>query len=99
MDKTMRAWDLQTYSCRATYRYKLSTFEPSIRISNCVIKYFVNYGRGHNYPIWAVDVSPLGVYIATGSHDKTARLWSLERNYPLRIFAGHVQDVDVRILY
>ncbi|EEB15358.1 WD-repeat protein, putative [Pediculus humanus corporis] len=69
MDKTMRAWDLKSYSCRAVY-------------------------RGHNYPIWAIDVSPLGVYVATGSHDKTARLWSLERNYPLRIFAGHVQDVD-----
>jgi WD40 repeat protein len=51
--------------------------------------------RGHNYPIWCVDVSTLGVYVATGSHDRTARLWSLDRTFPLRIFAGHNQDVEV----
>lgn len=50
--------------------------------------------RGHNYPIWCVDVSTLGVYVATGSHDRTARLWSLDRTFPLRIFAGHNQDVE-----
>lgn len=51
--------------------------------------------RGHNYPIWCVDVSTLGLYFATGSHDRTARLWSLDRTFPLRIFAGHNQDVEV----
>lgn len=50
--------------------------------------------RGHNYPIWCVDVSTLGLYVATGSHDRTARLWSLDRTFPLRIFAGHNQDVE-----
>ncbi|XP_069684666.1 TAF5-like RNA polymerase II p300/CBP-associated factor-associated factor 65 kDa subunit 5L isoform X2 [Periplaneta americana] len=50
--------------------------------------------RGHNYPIWCVDMSTLGVYVATGSHDRTARLWSLDRTFPLRIFAGHNQDVE-----
>ncbi|PSN32020.1 TAF5-like RNA polymerase II p300/CBP-associated factor-associated factor 65 kDa subunit 5L [Blattella germanica] len=50
--------------------------------------------RGHNYPLWCVDVSTFGVYVATGSHDRTARLWSLDRSFPLRIFAGHVQDVE-----
>ncbi|KAJ9588315.1 hypothetical protein L9F63_018313 [Diploptera punctata] len=50
--------------------------------------------RGHNYPIWCVDASPMGVYVATGSHDRTARLWSLDRTFPLRVFAGHNQDVE-----
>ncbi|KDR11498.1 TAF5-like RNA polymerase II p300/CBP-associated factor-associated factor 65 kDa subunit 5L [Zootermopsis nevadensis] len=56
---------------------------------SCVAVY-----RGHNYPIWCVDVSTLGLYFATGSHDRTARLWSLDRTFPLRIFAGHNQDVE-----
>ncbi|KAJ3295779.1 Transcription initiation factor TFIID subunit 5 [Borealophlyctis nickersoniae] len=34
------------------------------------------------------------VYFATASHDKTARLWSCDHIYPLRIFAGHLSDVD-----
>jgi WD40 repeat protein len=55
--------------------------------------------RGHNYPIWCVDVSTLGVYVATGSHDRTARLWSLDRTFPLRIFAGHNQDVEVYFVH
>lgn len=34
-------------------------------------------------------------YFATASHDRTARLWSTDHIYPLRIFAGHLSDVDV----
>ena len=26
--------------------------------------------------------------------DRTARLWHLERTFPVRIFSGHEQDVD-----
>jgi transcription initiation factor TFIID subunit 5 len=28
-------------------------------------------------------------------HDRTARLWSTDVIYPLRVFAGHLGDVDV----
>jgi transcription initiation factor TFIID subunit 5 len=49
--------------------------------------------RGHNYPIWCVDEG--SNYIATGSKDTTARLWSYDRKYPLKTYVGHVQDVDV----
>lgn len=38
----------------------------------------------------------MGVYFATGSRDKTARLWSTDRTSALRIYAGHLSDVDVR---
>jgi WD40 repeat protein len=65
--------------CNETHRYNSMAF----------------FCRGHNYPIWCVDVSTLGVYVATGSHDRTARLWSLDRTFPLRIFAGHNEDVEV----
>ncbi|KAG1679085.1 TAF5-like RNA polymerase II p300/CBP-associated factor-associated factor subunit 5L [Nymphon striatum] len=50
---------------------------------------------GHNYPIWALDISPMEHYFVTASHDRTARLWSFDRNYPLRTFGdGHITDVD-----
>lgn len=53
--------------------------------------------RGHNLPIWDIDVAPFGVgpYFVTASADRTARLWSTEHIQPLRIFAGHLSDVEV----
>jgi len=53
---------------------------------------------GHSYPIWCMDTSVFNLYIGTGSHDRTAKLWSLDRTFPLRIFAGHFLDVNVRLL-
>ncbi|KAI5646947.1 WD domain, g-beta repeat domain-containing protein [Phthorimaea operculella] len=50
-------------------------------------------GRGHNYPIWCMDVTTSGLFIVTGSHDKTAKLWSLDRTFPIRVFVGHMSDV------
>ena len=38
-------------------------------------------------------------FFASCSHDRTAKLWSTERTYPLRSFIGHVQDVDVSIFF
>uniref|UniRef100_A0A804KMN9 TFIID subunit TAF5 NTD2 domain-containing protein n=1 Tax=Musa acuminata subsp. malaccensis TaxID=214687 RepID=A0A804KMN9_MUSAM len=38
--------------------------------------------------------SPVGHYFASSSHDRTARIWSMERIQPLRIMAGHLSDVD-----
>lgn len=39
--------------------------------------------------------SPRGHYFASASYDRTARLWSTDHQQPLRIFAGHVSDVNV----
>lgn len=39
--------------------------------------------------------SPVGHYFASSSHDRTARIWSMDRIQPLRIMAGHLSDVDV----
>ncbi|KAH6829435.1 TBP-associated factor 5 [Perilla frutescens var. hirtella] len=33
-------------------------------------------------------------YFASASHDRTARIWSMDRIQPLRIMAGHLSDVD-----
>ena len=39
--------------------------------------------------------SPLGFYFATASFDRTARIWSTDHTQPLRILAGHYNDVQV----
>ena len=49
---------------------------------------------GHQYSIWDIDVfSNLNLFV-TASQDKTARLWSFDRLYPLRVYASHYSDVD-----
>jgi WD40 repeat protein len=53
--------------------------------------------RGHENPVWDVKWSPVGIYFATASRDRTARLWSTDRTSCLRIYAGHLSDVDVRL--
>lgn len=42
-----------------------------------------------------MQFSPVGHYFASSSHDRTARIWSMDRIQPLRIMAGHLSDVDV----
>lgn len=37
----------------------------------------------------------MGIYFATASRDRTARLWSTDRTSALRVYAGHLSDVDV----
>lgn len=54
--------------------------------------------RGHQNPVWDVKWNPMGVYFATASRDRTARLWSTDRTTCLRVYAGHLSDVDVRLL-
>ena len=39
--------------------------------------------------------SPHGHYFASGSQDRTGRLWSVDHYQPLRFFVGHLSDVDV----
>ena len=41
--------------------------------------------------------SPVDVYFVSCSHDTTARLWSCDLAYPLRIFAGHTAGVNVSV--
>lgn len=49
---------------------------------------------GHLHPVWDLEMfSNLNLF-ATASNDKTARLWSFERTYPLRVYCGHQCDVN-----
>ena len=49
--------------------------------------------KGHTSDVWGVDFSPDGKYLATGSSDKTVRLWDLATGETIRIFSGHT-DID-----
>ncbi|CAH2248928.1 jg13440 [Pararge aegeria aegeria] len=44
-----------------------------------------------------MDVSKNGLFIVTGSHDRTAKLWSLDRTFPVRVFVGHTSDVIIKV--
>lgn len=65
----------------------LLLFFSSLRTSlfACYVIYFF---------LW-MQFSPVGHYFASSSHDRTARIWSMDRIQPLRIMAGHLSDVDV----
>jgi WD40 repeat protein len=49
--------------------------------------------RGHERNIWAVQFSPDGKQLASGSFDHTARLWDSATGKPLKTLRGHEQAV------
>ena len=58
---------------------------------DCVAEYV-----GHQSPVWSVCL-PKQIesgHFASASQDGTARLWSTELLYPLRIFSGHYSAVN-----
>lgn len=46
-------------------------------------------------PVWTVKFSPLGFFFASGSADRTANLWATSDILPIRVFKGHLTDVEV----
>src|SRR5215212_9482262 len=50
--------------------------------------------EGHTGFILDIDISPDGKYLATGSVDKTARLWDLATGETIQIFSGHTGGID-----
>lgn len=68
--------------------------DTTIRLWCLNTKCNVTVFRGHNHPIWSIDVSPQSRYFASASMDATSRLWCFDRITPLRIFCGHHDDVE-----
>uniref|UniRef100_A0A914WGG9 Uncharacterized protein n=1 Tax=Plectus sambesii TaxID=2011161 RepID=A0A914WGG9_9BILA len=50
--------------------------------------------QGHNSPVWKLAESPGHQRFATGSLDRRARYFDVERRYPLRVLAAHDDSVD-----
>ena len=53
-----------------------------------------NYSA-HQVPLWSVDVSQFGNFFVSGGTDALACMFTFSRQYPLRIFTGHLSDVQV----
>ena len=49
---------------------------------------------GHSLDVRAVDISPNGHLVATGSQDGTIKLWNLRSRVQLRTLTGHTKEVD-----
>ena len=49
--------------------------------------------EGHTEAVWSVAFSPDGKTLASGSFDKTVRLWDVETAQLLHILSGHTEDV------
>nr|CAD7461301.1 unnamed protein product [Timema tahoe] len=52
--------------------------------------------RGHAGGICSIAQSMYGLYIATGSQDRTVKLWTADRVFHLRNMVGHELDVEER---
>ncbi|KAH7289839.1 hypothetical protein KP509_30G020600 [Ceratopteris richardii] len=86
-DSSLKVWDMT----KSTEQH--SSFS-SVRLWNIPLTANLVCYKGHNYPVWDVQFSPVGHYFASASHDRTARVWSMDRAQPLRIMVGHFSDVD-----
>ncbi|KAK4375211.1 hypothetical protein RND71_005888 [Anisodus tanguticus] len=83
-DSSLKVWDMA----------KLGQQTGPFRLWSTKLNANLVCYKGHNYPVWDVQFSPVGHYFASSSHDRTARIWSMDRIQPLRIMAGHLSDVD-----
>ncbi len=50
--------------------------------------------KGHSAAIKAIAMSPDGKYLATGSRDRTAKLWDIKTGMEIRTFNGHELTVN-----
>lgn len=50
--------------------------------------------KGHTAAVYAVHFSPCGKYLATGSFDKTVRLWDTGNQREAAVLAGHTHSVS-----
>ncbi|DBA04117.1 TPA: hypothetical protein N0F65_004225 [Lagenidium giganteum] len=72
-----------------------SSADSTIRLWSLAARNNMVIYRSHSsFPVWDVEFGPHGYYFASCSMDRTARLWSTDHVSPLRIFAGHLSDVD-----
>lgn len=50
--------------------------------------------KGHSASVKAVAVSPNGMYLATGSRDKTVKIWDRQTGLEIRTLVGHEHTIN-----
>ena len=73
----------------------LGYFDGRIKISDCVSGTCSATLIGHASQVCGVDFSQDGLQLASGSKDKTARIWDLKTEQSLRTFKGAVTCTQV----
>jgi WD40 repeat protein len=48
---------------------------------------------GHSSDVWAINFSPDSKYLASGSRDKTIKLWSVAEQKEIKKLQGHTASV------
>ena len=101
-DGTIRLWD--TYVGTSLKTGGQSNNNPSnnygLTSQSAISKGSTNEGclaiyDSHRHPVWTVSSSFYDINtFASGSHDRTARLWTAEYKQPIRLFIGHYSDVS-----
>ena len=82
------------YSCKSTYTRRHHIFNELImtlerdRTRDCLLE-------GHMASVLSVSLSPDGQHVASGSSDKTVRIWSLIEGVCEHILSGHSDRVCV----
>ena len=77
-DLTLKVWDLST------------VVEPYEK----VVKLTTHWTRaGHDKDINTIDVSPNDRFIATGSSDKTAKIWAVSNGEEITTLSGHKKGI------
>jgi transcription initiation factor TFIID subunit 5 len=66
-----------------------------VRLWSIQLKRTITIFNADTSPVWKVQFNPFGYYFATSSADCTAKLWCTSSMQPLRIFVGHLKDIDV----
>ncbi|HRI80276.1 MAG TPA: hypothetical protein PLR06_12145, partial [Cyclobacteriaceae bacterium] len=51
--------------------------------------------KGHEMAVVAIAISPDSNYVATGSKDKSVKLWEMRSGREVRSFLGHESTVNV----
>ena len=81
------------------------SYDEAIRLWSIYTKTTLVVYKGHFSPVLSVKFSPFSYnnfcnpyfrhYFASGGCDRTARLWAMNSPGPLRIFVGHLADVEL----
>jgi F-box/WD-40 domain protein MET30 len=112
LDQTLKVWNWRTGECLSTYRGHTGgvvglNFEGNILASGSVdhtVKIWNFHDKstfclkGHTDWVNAVKVDSASRTVFSASDDCTIRLWDLDRKETIRIFEGHVGQVQQVVL-